>query len=275
MKKVSTLIFSMICAGTSIAQIQHTDVVPTRVIKGSASAPWPVDSVYLHLAHPLGTITAQGKDSALLIWHFDATPPGSNDVGANCRGMNVEVLELASSPYPTQAAAIDSGIMIDASAGTWERPNYIRLVLEKVPGENWDSQTDKYLGVRFKRGSNWHYGWVKMSIDGVPDKVELKGYGYEQTAGKGIPAGAKGKATGIGDSKLANSANIQVKHRVLHVNGLEGKYSLGITDIAGRLVRTAIYNGNSQVDVNDLPAGIYMLKIEQTGSFQTYKISLQ
>lgn len=270
MRKLVTLITAIICAGASYAQIRHTDVVPPRVINGANSSN-KIDSVILHLAHPLGT--AIGKDSAFVIWHFDADAPYSKDVGADCRGMNVEVLNLASSPLPFQTAAIDSGIMIDAGAGTWERPNYIRLAIQNAP-DNWDSQTDKYLGVRFKRGAAWHYGWVKMSIDNVPSKAELKGYAYQQTANTGIAAGAKGIPSGIVRFESLN-ADISIKDNLLQVKGIEGKYNLAITNITGKIVRSAVAVGFYEVDMSDLSRGLYVLHIERNGQALSYKINLQ
>lgn len=274
MKRFTTLIFCVISASASYGQVKHTDIIPVRVLQGANSSN-EIDSVKIHLAHPMGTVI--GKDSALHIWHFDPAPPFSKDVGADCRGMDVEVLYLASSPIPAQAAAIDSGVMIDAAAGTWKRPNYIRLNLEKVNGENWDNMTDKYLGVRFKRGSNWHYGWVKMSIDGGPSKAELKGYGYEQTANKGIRAGAKGTSTGtsIGHYEPSASADIRVRDKVLQVSGLEGRYKLAITDMTGRVVKTALPAGRCEVSMKELPTGVYIIKIEQGSGVLAHKIHLQ
>lgn len=272
MRKLATLTFLMMSVSLSYAQIKHTDVVPVRVIKGPASASRPLDSVILHLAHPLGTII--GKDSALVIWHFDPPPPASNDVGFDCRGMDAEALYL-STQIPTQVAAIDSGMMIDANAGTWDRPNYERLALEKVPNENWDNKTDKYIGVRFKRGANWHYGWIKMSIDGGPDKAELKGYAYEQTANKGIVAGAKGTPTsGVAHFELRN-VDIRIKDKFLQISGIEGKYNLIVVDLAGRVVRNVVPGGYYEADMSDLAGGIYIVKIEQNGQLLSYKINLQ
>ncbi len=255
MKKIPTLLLSL-SFGTGFAQVSYTNVTPVRVLNGTTSSNG-LDSVKLHLAHPL-TATI-GKDSALHIWHFDAPPTFSNDVGIDCRGNNVELLKLSTSSNPFQIAAIDSGVMIDASAGTWERPNYDRLAIENAP-DNWDSKTDKYLGVRFKRNGAWHYGWIKMSVDAMPTKAEIKGYAYDKTAGKSIIAGNKGSSINVMELSSALDISITYTNALLTFANLEHPYKVHILDINGKNIYTSTVDSkNNKINVSLIPAGVYVI----------------
>ncbi|MCQ2297708.1 MAG: hypothetical protein MJZ51_03695 [Bacteroidales bacterium] len=51
----------------------------------------------------------------------------------------------------------------------------------------WNGKTG-YIGYRFKKNGETHYGWVKAKVQGY--SVTIYGYAYEGTAGKAIKAGA-------------------------------------------------------------------------------------
>lgn len=259
MKQLNAIFILILVYNCTCAQVAYTNVNPVRVINGTPS-PNMLDSVKMHPAHPLSTTI--GKDSALHIWHFDATAPGSNDVGVDCRGNDIELLKLGGSPVPSQFAAIDSGVMIDAAAGTWVRPNYARIALEGA-ADNWDSQTDKYLGVRFKRNSQWYYGWVKMSIDALPTKAELKGYAYEKTAGKGIVAGNKGSASSVAQYAAIKQVQVSAYNGTVVFYGIRQPYSVSIADVNGRVVHTAgVDQHNTTINLQHMAHGMYMVKLQ-------------
>lgn len=51
----------------------------------------------------------------------------------------------------------------------------------------WNGKTG-YIGYRFKKDGQTHYGWVKAKVQGY--SVTIYGYAYEGTANKAIKAGA-------------------------------------------------------------------------------------
>lgn len=53
----------------------------------------------------------------------------------------------------------------------------------------WGNNTG-YVGIRFSKGGNTHYGWVKIAYSTSSANVTVYGYAYEGTAGKSIKAGA-------------------------------------------------------------------------------------
>lgn len=273
MKQFNLLFALMLMSYCGSAQVMYTNVSPVRVLDGSTSSN-KIDSVKMHLAHPLSATI--GRDSALHIWHFDAAPPGSKDVGVDCRGMEVECLKLSTSLVPAQFAAIDSGVMIDASAGTWQRPNYARLAIQ-VPPDNWDNQTDKYLGVRFRRNAKWYYGWIKMSIDALPTKAEIKGYAYEATAEKGIIAGNKGSGSGTSVASSAAIQNVRVSsyHKTVVFSRLQHNYNATIIDMNGKVVHsTTVDAQNNTMQLQQLPGGMYIVKLQSGAETGVYKFVL-
>lgn len=264
-----TILFSGLC---SHAQIKYTDVSPVRVLDGSTSSN-KLDSVKMHLAYPL-TATI-GIDSALHIWHFNATAPASKDVGVDCRGSYVELLQLSSSPTPTQPAAIDSGVMINASAGTWTVPKYKRLAIQGA-SDNWDSKTDKYLGVRFMRNAKWYYGWIKMSIDATPTKCEIKGYAYESIAETGIIAGNKGTSSSTAVTTLTNSKPaISTYNKTIIFHQIQHVYDVQVIDLNGQTVhRTTIDENRSSLYLPYTTQGLYVVKMQSGKEMIVQKIML-
>jgi hypothetical protein len=56
----------------------------------------------------------------------------------------------------------------------------------------WYDARDRYLGLKFKIGSETHYGWARLSVVGNYRTITatLTGYAYETISGKAIIAGA-------------------------------------------------------------------------------------
>ena len=61
------------------------------------------------------------------------------------------------------------GFMVDAGAygsGSWS-------------GGPWANTTNRYLGLKFLIDGQIHYGWARMSVRVMRDKIRLTGYAYE------------------------------------------------------------------------------------------------
>lgn len=68
---------------------------------------------------------------------------------------------------------------------------------------------DKYIALKFKIGSSYHLGWIRVNIiiNGTTGSLTVKDYAYENEAGKSILAGDKG-STNVADNSDASLLNI-------------------------------------------------------------------
>lgn len=61
--------------------------------------------------------------------------------------------------------------------------------------------TNRYLGLKFKIGNDYHYGWARVTLTTTADSgfsAALTGYAYETVPGKAIVAGATSAAEEVG-----------------------------------------------------------------------------
>jgi hypothetical protein len=71
------------------------------------------------------------------------------------------------------------GFMVNAGAygsGSWS-------------GGPWADTTNRYMGLRFLINGEVHYGWARMSVRLLRDKIRLTGYAYETIPNHQITAG--------------------------------------------------------------------------------------
>jgi hypothetical protein len=94
----------------------------------------------------------------------------------------------------SQSAGSYVAFMVDAGAyggGSWS-------------GGPWANTTNRYLGLKFLINGEVHYGWARMSIRVMRDKIRLTGYAYETIPNKQI---IEGQTEGTETSTIA-PANI-------------------------------------------------------------------
>ncbi len=85
---------------------------------------------------------------------------------------------------------------------------------------NWAGVTDGYLGVRFMIGTNTHYGWIRLSVNGAVNSFTVKDYAFENTPNTTILAGYRGFAS-LTEEELAGK---------LHLATEGNNVTIGISD---------------------------------------------
>lgn len=70
---------------------------------------------------------------------------------------------------------------VNAVAGTWLQRIYNGNYGYGYIHPSFKGQGDKYIGVKFKIGSNVHYGWILINVPSGGGHFTLRGYAYEQT----------------------------------------------------------------------------------------------
>jgi hypothetical protein len=116
---------------------------------------------------------------------------------------------------PTGAADLSAGAKIGPGP-QWGGKGLAVLMGDRVwysgtfnPAQHWDGPwvnqgkgvSSRYLGFKFKIGSEFHYGWARVTLTTTPDSgfsAALTGYAYETIPGKAIIAGATTGAQEVG-----------------------------------------------------------------------------
>jgi hypothetical protein len=117
-----------------------------------------------------------------------------------------------------------------------------------------DDGTNQYLHVRTKCNSMFtHSAWTSMQL-------------------------RQGSATAIGNSTAADGISIYpnpVKD-VLHISG-GGSANFSVTNMAGGIVMSGVFkdNDNGEINLSQLPAGMYILKLEANGRHDIRRFAKQ
>jgi hypothetical protein len=120
----------------------------------------------------------------------------------------------------------------------------------------WFGATNKYLGLRFKVGTNWHFGWVRMDVGATADFLTVKDFAYENVPNAAILAG---------DMDLIGEGSLCCTENILQVDTREHQLRDAIVEvhsINGQLVRTTSLDGTRvHIPLTDLRKGLYMAVI--------------
>jgi hypothetical protein len=154
------------------------------------------------------------------------------------------------------------GTMINASAGFYTQGDCYFNPFWAT--HTFPSGSDQYLGVEFKIGTAWHYGWVRVNL-AANGQLTVKDYAYENVAGTAIAAGAT-STTGM--SETSNDISWTVfpslcKDEVhISFNDLQS-VSTRVFDANGSLVMAAKLENASvyTLNISSLVPGLYFVEI--------------
>ena len=143
----------------------------------------------------------------------------------------------------------------------------------------WINVSGNYLPLKIQVGTNFYYGWVKLSvaIESNTVSITIMEYAYNSLPNQPILAGET-SATGINENSFASSINIYPNPASSHLNIDLGsnhrKVEVAITDITGKLIYTSIATDTQMVEVNtkDFAEGIYVVQIQAADCIETNKL---
>jgi len=142
---------------------------------------------------------------------------------------------------------------------------------------NWTGiQEDKYLGIKFEIGNDFHYGWIHLTTivyDHDDMEFTVKGFAYNSVPNEGIDAGDKG-IVGLVDNEI-NEITIYpnpVKDILNLPSTINDGVVVSISDISGRVVWQNESQYNSTIDVSRLNAGLYIIHVQVENKVYTAKI---
>jgi len=129
---------------------------------------------------------------------------------------------------------------------------------------NWCGVTDKFLGLRFKIGSDTHYGWARLDVDYSAANWIIKDFAYEQTQGVGITAGAG--LLGL-DENIFSEIKIVALNKSVALFNLPQNTNYKLFTITGQSVLDGKTDNDTYViDANTLSSGIYIIELKDANS---------
>jgi hypothetical protein len=132
---------------------------------------------------------------------------------------------------------------------------------------NWTgTQEDKYLGIKFEIGAEFHYGWIHLTTHQysyTEMDFTIYDYAYNSTADELILAGDKG--TGAGNvTHTLNLISVYPNPTagILHYNNIPNLKHITVFDLNGKQHFCSIDKLGHLIDLSELNKGIYLLKFE-------------
>lgn len=140
---------------------------------------------------------------------------------------------------------------------------------------NWFGASDKYLGLRFQVGGNWHYGWCRLDIDATCTYMTVKDYAYDSSPNTAIAAGNQGQV-GMNKHLLPAEIDIFAFDRILTVDLKDvalNNANLSLISINGQEVLNSAITGNRmQFALGELKKGLYLATLRSEKGILTRKI---
>ena len=234
-----------------------------------------------YLAYPLDINQDSLVDYTL---YHEAIPGGSGIpdydrifILPNQGGNQVLIPDTASG----RATLLDMGTLIDGNAlwaSTMVDPHWLITAqfITGVAAINRDPFACKYIGLQFKIGGLYHFGWLSLEKDVIgARKLRLTAVAYEASSGQSI-------TTSTNCTPLAAAIAQPLDHPriypnpcsdVLHLDFGNDSRSrqIRLYDVQGNLVHSSELTGiATQLDLKDIPTGIYALQIiNKTQSWST------
>lgn len=249
MKKTiyTVLLLLVVCSGLS-AQIVYHDINPDTTV-----STWD------------GFVIQPTSNAAndLVIW-YHPNPEVVVQTHGSC-----EILFDAGGVLPSK---LNQGTTINAT-GVWQTGAYDPL--NSSGNGNWQANAnDKYLAFRFLESGVWNYGWLKLSVTASPMSFTVKEWAYRAQGGA-ILAGQK-NATSIASAPGVPEIGMICTGRMLRFTHLPDSksYPVRVTDMNGRPVLVSGMAGGKELDLRQLPAGMYQVALYMGPASRYFKLEI-
>ena len=167
--------------------------------------------------------------------------------------------------------ALDFNDPISAAA-TWQTHSSQIMEYQCYRSSQWCyGVTDKYLGLRFKIGTNTHYGWIRLDVDITTANWKIKDYAYNATlsaipnqgepilAGEGLPLGI--------DDNVFSKIKIVALNKSIALFNLPQTTNYKLFTITGQSVLDGKTDNDTYViDAKTLSSGIYIIELKDANS---------
>ncbi len=174
--------------------------------------------------------------------------------------------------------ALDFDTLISAGNPNWESYNLYQFMNWgncNYTNSQWCGVTNKYLGIRFKIGSNVHYGWARLDVTNASNWL-LKDYAYNTTPGAPINAG-QGGSLNINNNEL-NKIKIVALSKCIGLYNLPETARYNVYNMTGQeVLKGTTDNRDYVIETPTLSSGVYIVELgdAKTNAVVRKKIVLQ
>lgn len=118
-----------------------------------------------------------------------------------------------------------------------------------------------YVIFRHPNNNNPLYGWIEIQVTTSSNwGFQIFGYAIEDK-----------EINNIVDTYL-NNINIQYTDSYISISNIKEKINISLIDLNGKLIDKQILTFDTQLDIDYLPSGLYILQISDDNSYVTKKI---
>ncbi len=253
------------------AQIIYTDIDPDVNISNSS---------YLLDLNNDGTedfrITQNGSSS----YSMDGVAVYAYQSNAN--KLLIDKIQFGYYSYSVNAAlALNQGDTIDNNQPMWGAFGGLNAhgIYNSAPLDigHWKSLSDKYIGFKFVIDSDLHYGWARLNVTPDATSATIKDYAYNSIPDEMIMAGQTGSA-GINKYSAGNEFNVYSfnKKLVIDCGNSDIKNTVvSIFNTTGQQIKQMQINSmRTEVDMSDIPSGIYFVRLMNENGIFSRRISI-
>ncbi len=257
------------------AQIVYTDLDPDVNILGST---YFLDlnndgdkEFYIFQNHFVGTDIVYSMDAVMVNFYDDDN-----------NKFLIDLFPFGTS-YFNLVLALNQGDTIDNNQTIWDSHGMLNAqgTHESLPLDlgHWRGVSDKYIGFRFHIGSNVHYGWARLSVNAGASFATIKDYAYNSdpdSINSFILAGQT--IVGLNNHSADNEFNVYSFNKKLVVeceNENVKNTVISIFNTTGQEVKQIqINNKRTEIDMNDITSGIYLVRLMNENGTFSRKISI-
>jgi hypothetical protein len=240
MKNLFTLTLAAWFSLTAHSQIIYTDIEPDSVY-----TEWQVHVVKLDT-------NRGGATGEYYIWKHPV------DVALNSYYVGCQTLCDANG-YPL---ALEKGDPIDVNSSVWRNTQHAYFILNDGTEGNWKNKNNHYLGVRFRVGTEFYYGWIMLDIDEAPSYLKVMEYAFESTANQPIFAGQNGLA-GVPENSKTDAFKVYATNKTLTIQqtiDISDDFEISIYNLMGKKVFSS-ENFQTSYDLKHLESGVYIVQL--------------
>lgn len=240
------------------AQVIYTDVDPDLVVESSDLFGFDLDN--------------DGTDDFGLINVLYSAIGAMNVVLYGSGGVAGYIGSFLGSTFPF-VSVIDAGEAVGPSLDFYSTSGGAPLLWGSfaVVGSlgQFNNVSDKYIGLRFKIGSDFHYGWARLDV--THTTITLKDYAYNGTANAPIntTVGIESPDTNFNPAIYAIDGGVHVALP----NNVENA-AVSIFDLSGRMIHSAFIYNEADILLNDLSKGMYLVKVQDNEQYYSRVVSL-
>ena len=242
------------------AQIQYTDISPDFVTTVGANGQSSGDNL-----SPID-FNNDGVSEYHFFW-FQANPAEWN-LNVN-RTLTTSSVAESAGPYCCQTEPLVQNATI-GPALNWS--NNTSSYIANTGAPIFSGLGDRYIGVRFKIGTNTHYGWILISV--ANKTLTVKSYAYQKTPDTPIAAGDKGSLS-VSEADAARASGQlypnPAKEYFTVTDGTVKKFAYEITDASGRMVDKGSADAGEKISIK-FSTGTYMVKLKSEGKISVHKL---